>query len=413
MKTTITFVFALIAGSLFSSNLFAHGSSDGAKRDEIVESLLLEMQSLTDGRTEEGQLYSLVSKVLIENYPELSETFDAETRLARKTLRERFLNWTKERWEARPKTIRQGLKVGVELAKALAGVVKELPEEIAAMSYTGYQEYGLLYLIVVTATYPPWFVTTETLEHLILGAPVGMACTHLQLGYFAVIGTAMAPVSQFCNYAFADLDQKPWYKKLGKTPKGIALALQDYLRLRLTRSSAKRVGTDGVLDILGVSQEQIRGSVWFERGDSLIRSIVKNRQLWPSVLSFSQADWSPMRVSMEDEDPQFKRSIENYSVLRWLLDQLSVEVKSLRTERRVTFRQYLKLLKLQSFISRDLRRLFVLERKSGAELLLKTILPELRSLFELIETAENATLRSSDIDLALEKAKSCSRSLSN
>src|SRR5690606_8189096 len=117
------------------------------------------------------------------------------------------------------------------VGRAIKHAITELPSEVGARMYGGVFEFGSLYVAIVGTTFPPWFLGSETVEHLVLGAPLGMACTHLQLGYFVVIGKLLAPASMVCNYAFRDLSKEPWYKRLARIPKNLILAHQDYVRM--------------------------------------------------------------------------------------------------------------------------------------------------------------------------------------
>jgi hypothetical protein len=406
----------------FSSIAFGHGGGEHDERQHIMlQKLVADLSSLQDSASGEGQLIALVTAALVSAYHDESENFDSETQVAKQKLISKYIEFAKERWKNRPRTLREGLTTAGEFGSLLGKTLKELPEKIFSHGYSGYHEFGWMYLTVVGVTYPPWYITSELVEHVVLGAPLGTACTALQLGYFAVIRSFVAPVSQVCTYAMADLQKLPWYKKLGRIPKGVALAFQDYLRLRLIKKQFRKVGLQGVSNLLSISQQDLKSSRWYQKASETLRSLSRNFVLWPAVLGLSQDLVSEndrysagtVTPSWNPELTRFRSSFERYALLMWTLSQLGSWIDELREERILDFKEYSGLLKIKANISRDINRSYVLERKfpEMADSTLSNIVPEFNDLLTLIERAESYSLSQDDIDKVQEKFTSCARSL--
>lgn len=397
---------------------FGHGGGD-EHAHALMERLAHSLATLSDPSTEEGELFGIVAKVLLEVYPEEADKFSEEVELAKKTLREKFKIFAEERWRARPHTLKQGFQSAKDFSKQLMKIIMEIPPEIAAQAYSGYHEFGLLYLGIVGTTYPPWFLGSEAVEHIVLSAPVGMACTYLQLGYFAVIKALIAPVSSLCSYVAVDLNGKTWFQRLGAIPKSVALALQDYLRLRLIKGKYRVISFEGISPLLETSQRRLQLSLWFDKSSGPIRSLAKNRALWPVLLGFSRdfvnkVDWARMSKTTPDEKLRgFSLTYERFVVLGWIMNQMTILIKELRDEKEISFRQYMYMLRLNAYVSRDLRQLFIAERKFGADhnLLMTRVLPEILQVMRFIEKAEEGTLTTELILLAIQEAKTCDRFL--
>jgi hypothetical protein len=322
-----------------------------------IDQFLQMMATEGPGDPEDVLLLSVAASLAGEDPAALT----GELATARMTLIRRLQAAIKKRWEERPRTWIQVKGAVATISRDFFHLLRELPPEIAARALSGYHEFGILYLMVVVTTFPPWLFLSESVEHAVLGAPLGLACTHLQLGYFVVIASMMAPASSLCQYVSKDLKKTSWFQKLKAAPRNLALAWQDYLKLRILRKNFQTLKTtDGILRHTQVLRSKIK-----DHSNAWIQSLARDPFLWKILVGhvFNQSD---VFQSQEIQPSQelVRSELVWLKTLRFLLAGLNVETKLLHEAERLNFRTYNSFLKVEAFLSRKLRENFILQRKA-------------------------------------------------
>jgi hypothetical protein len=325
-------------------------------------------------QSSEAQAIGVILKSLIEVYPEALQKLTLEELVARKSLALR-LDGAIKAWAATlPRKPSAAVKWVTDFVKSAAHMALELPPEILARSYRGYLEFGALYLAVVLPTYPPWFIASETIEHAVLTAPIGAACTYLQLGYFLVIGSLMAPPAMLCGYAWSDDTNRSWAYRLGSMDDNVVRAFKDYIKVRSRRR-------DTLLEV----KPELRRTNWFDLVEGAPKDLAKDRDLWSILL---QPDQKP------DEEVATWRL---YVMARFLLRQVGVAIKEARDAGALKFGAYLEALRSEATLASALRRDFIVAQKNNRPMDLSPHLVTMGQLLaSLSETCAHALLAHKD-----------------
>ena len=390
---------------LISATAYSHGDcdhphdhSDTEKHQAYLQSL---SQRLLDLKQSEGsrgvfedpevKLLGVVSQTLLENYRSDLDSFPSSQLLEeRKALASHLIEATKAKWTERPRSLTQGAEALKHFFLELGHLISELPSEIAARAYGGFFEFGALYLAVVIPTYPPWFIASEAMEHAILGAPLGLACTHLQLGYFFVVGAMLAPGSMVCHYLASDAEKTPLTQKLSRAGSNLLKGLRDFLSYR----KYKKDSAGG--EVNGLTLTEIKNSAWRKNLEGPMKNLSKHPLLWSSM---DPEAVEARSYSRNADDSDFRRTWLSFVIAKHLLNEAATITKQLKERHVIGFRQYMQLLKEESLISKALRRALVIESKvegEGPSIVFDSVLPRLQNHLavqnELLHTHEEVVV---------------------
>ncbi len=398
---------------LLASKSHAEKTNPAAALDLFLDSLQSQLSADSSAVNTELMLIVSVAASLSGQESMTAEEFEGALSQPRLRLVEKLKDMLRERWSGRPRNVSQANAALLSFVRSLWHLIEELPTEIAARTMSGYHEFGLVYLTIVLPTYPVWFFVSENIEHLVLGAPLGLACTHLQLGYFFVVASMMAPVASVCDFVSKDLRPKSWFQKLKETPKNLVLAWQDYLRFRLSRRAYKIHHGESAL----TSHRELLKSKLSDTEKPFIKSLLKDPVLWQALISVMRNEGENGTVT--ELDPQFIESYRWARILRFTLDQLQVHTKILREEEHLNFSIYNLFLKAEAVISAEIRKNFVIERKHATQhsesiKLLQRLLSSIQGLRSLqleADLLDEATLKSRLNDFIAQVSLTCSAPL--